>query len=152
MAGIAALYGSTNIVPWDPVQYVESSSTGTLGTNAGGLWAAAVSSSLDTGSSSGSNTSTVFNCSGKSYTNDQYRGYSIYITADSGNPSAVGQSQQIITNGSTAIVVKQWQNSQTPSSSATYNIFDPVANGDGVHPATSGCMKMSAGCIIPTNH
>ncbi len=109
---------------------VEADSTGSLVFN-GGLWPPS-GDALVSGTSSGSNSTTVFNDTSKTWSQDQYRDKSLVILTDSGNAAAVGLSSIIIANSTTQLTVSL---TQTPSGSATYKIFDPYVSGDGLHPA-----------------
>lgn len=103
-------------------------------------WKPADVASLDTISSTGSNTSLTFNYTSKGYSQDQYRGSAIYITSDSTTPAAVGQLQIVGRMTSTVITVAGW--TTTPSSVAVAKLYDPYTP-DGVHVMYLGCIPIA---------
>jgi len=147
IAGIGKLIGTSKLAIIDVASAVEVDAAGTPGVN-GGLWAAANNPSIITGTTSGSNSTTVFNDTSLTLTQDQYRGESIMIVTDSGNASAVGEVSPIIANTIGGVFTVSF--SQTPSATATYKIYRPYVSTEpatafgGIHPATYGSMVMGA--------
>jgi hypothetical protein len=126
---------------WDISGIVEVNSSGVPTTN-GGWWIADVTTVFDSGTSSGSNTATSFNNTSKSWTTNQYRGYVLRILTDTVNPSAAGLQVVISGNTATQLTLGASGLASTPSSSATYEIIDPITQ-DGTHPTTRGHMRLA---------
>jgi hypothetical protein len=76
-----------DVIDW--ASAVEVDANGVSGTN-GGFWKTD-NSTLDSGTSSGSNSTNTVNDTTKSWAVDQWRGYTVLIASDPGNPSATGQ-------------------------------------------------------------
>lgn len=72
----------------------------------------------DSGTSTGSNTSTTLNDTGQSWTTDEWDGKVLIITAGTG----VGQYREITSNTATAITVGTW--TTTPDATSEYTIAD----------------------------
>ena len=73
---------------------------------------------IDTGTSSGSNTSTTLNDTTKSWTNDEHIGKVLIITGGTG----AGQFRAITDNDGTSLTVAAWDT--TPDGTSTYTICD----------------------------
>lgn len=122
---------------------IEIDSNGTQVMN-GGFVKVAGAPLTATRSMSSSPTSTTFTDSGAGVTLDQYAGYCVYIVSDSGTPTAVGQNGSISNNTAAGVfTIANWSGSVTPSSSATYFIYDAYMIGNGPHPSTGGHMLMA---------
>lgn len=77
----------------------------------------------------------------QNWTQDQFRGYSVMITADASTPAAVGQVLCIQYNTATTIRSNtQWVTQ--PSSTATYKIFKSYQT-DSIHPSSFGHIEMA---------
>jgi hypothetical protein len=81
-------------------------------------------------------TSTVITDSTQSWTQDQWRGYCMMITADSSTPAAVGQVRCIQFNSATQLTTNT-AFSPAPSASAQYAIISTNMT-DGTHVSTEG--------------
>lgn len=137
--GFKSLLGAlADVIDWAAA--VEVDANGVSGTN-GGFWKTD-NSTLDSGTSSGLNSTNTINDTSKSWAVDQWRGYTVLIASDPGNPSAVGQVGVIGYNTATKLSMSVlW--AQAPSNQAQYIIYDGFSM-DGIHPSTRGHMAMGA--------
>ena len=138
-AEAAAGYPVSGLVAvYDGAAAVEANNAGALAL--GGMWwGPPAGSAIATGTIGASGTTSTFTTSG--LTQDQYRGYTITITADGVTPSSVGQTSVIY--GNTTTVVTFSTMAVQPSSSASYSI-GRVLTQDGSHPTPDGNMQIVA--------
>ena len=135
LAGGSAWYSS-----FDTASKVEVNGSNVLTQN-GGWWYADQSVAVTSGTSSGSNTSTTLNDTGKAWTANAYKGYTARIITCSGVPAAVGQVRCIAFNTVTQLNFNDaWTN--TPDGTATYDVR-LVTTQDGVHPSSQGHLMMA---------
>lgn len=145
-AGFKSLAGPLASVH-DAAAAVEVNAAGVAGTN-GGWWAPAAGSPLVTSTSTGSNTATTLNDTAQAWTQDQWRGYCVLITADATTPASVGQVMNVQRSSATQLLFgASW--AATPSSGATYIIYRPKTI-DGTHPSTDGAMDIAAATPVTT--
>jgi hypothetical protein len=146
MPGFRVLAGPL-IKVMDTASLVTVNSAGTADPN-GGLWRPGPGTIYDSGTTTGSNTTLLFN-TGKSWTQDQYRGYVLYIVTDSSTPAAAGQVIPIAahTSGGAITVVSM----TACSGAATYRVIDAYTT-DGTHPSDLGgiTMQPAATAQLPT--
>lgn len=141
MPSFTSMCGSGSTA-WNLGAVLEVDGSGTPGLN-GGWWTPAPEAALVTGTSSGSNTTSNFNDTSKSWTTNQYRGYVVRILTDTTTPAAAGQQLVIDGNSATQLNFAGSAWGTAPSSAATYQIFDPRTI-DGTHPTTRGHMDLAA--------
>lgn len=126
---------------FDSASAVEVNGSGVKGTN-GGFWGLPVGPTLVTGTLTAS-TSTVATDSTKTWTQDQYRGYTLMITADATTPASVGQVVCLGNNGTAGTMGNFGVWITTPSVGASYAILQVLCLNDGIHPTTQGHILMA---------
>lgn len=123
---------------YDGAVAVEANNAGALAL--GGMWwGPPAGAAIATGTIGAGGSSSTFVTSG--LTQDQYRGYTITITADPVTPGSVGQTS--VVNGNTTTTVTFSTMAVQPSSSASYSI-GRVLTLDGAHPTPDGNMQIAA--------
>jgi DNA-binding beta-propeller fold protein YncE len=99
----------------------------------------------DSGTSSGANTTTTLNDTTKSFTVDQFAGFTVDITGGSGQ----GQSRTITTNTATQLTVSPpW--TTTPTNSSTYQIR-PSLNPTGTISGAATTLSSPNGIFVDVN-
>lgn len=117
---------------FDSAALVEVNPSGVLDIEGG--WWPANAQTFQSGILATAVTANSLTASSLNMTIDQYRGYTVTVTADSVTPAAVGQSLCVKYNtASTFTFASNW--TTQPSTSAVFSIND-VATADGLHPAT----------------
>jgi hypothetical protein len=99
--------------------------------------------SIVTGTSTGSNTSTTLNDTGKSWTADQYKGYTIDLTSGLGS----GQTRTITGNSATQLSISPAWNT-TPNATSLYSINLGQVN-DPTAPILTRAQALSDRLILP---
>lgn len=128
-----------DIVVFDSAARVEVNSAGQLDPN-GGWWPANAGTVLS-GRTATSTSSSSISDSSLSMAIDQYAGFTVTITEDTGNPAALGQTRVIRNNTATGITTETaW--SSNPSVGAKFAVTD-CATGDGLHPSTLMHIEMA---------
>lgn len=124
---------------FDTAALVEVNASNVLTPN-GGLWKAP-GSAIDTGTSSGTNSTTTINDTTKSWTVNAHAGKYVYLTGGTGVTAAAGY---IVSNTATQLTVLTAWAGATPDATSTYAIVDSYTI-DGTHPTTRGHTAMAAG-------
>ena len=133
--------GTTYTKIFDASAAIETNGSGTPGTN-GGFVLLATAPSVGPKSLTSVTAGTLTDSS-QTWTQDQWRGYYVYIVTDTVTPTAVGQFVGIATNTPTVLTLGA-NFGVTPSSSATYQIYDVYFNSDGTHPSTLAHQTIAA--------
>ena len=133
------------VVVFDTAARVEVNSAGVLDINGG--WWPGNAQTFQSGVAITSASPQFMNTGALNLTVDQYRGYSITITADATTPASVGQSRGIRYNDVNSFQLA-FSFDVTPSAGAIFSITD-TATGDGIHPSTRMHIEM-AKAIDPT--
>lgn len=120
----------------DPCAGLEVNAAGVLTTDGG--YALPATTTFDTGTSTGTNTTTALNDTGKAWATNVHKGRQLFIVSGTGS----GQSKSIAYNTATQLVVKSLF-SPTPDATSVYRITD-ASGWDGVHPGTVGAIASAA--------
>ncbi len=125
---------------FDSATQIEVNAAGAQTRNGG--WLKAGTASSDSGTFSSVSNSSRVNDTTKTWTQDQWRGYSIYITGGTG----AGQSSCIQYNTATSITCLAF--TTLPDATSTYILYKSVNCGDAVHPSSYGHQLMAQGIDV----
>lgn len=130
---------------YDVCTPVEVNSSGVLTPN-GGYWLPAPAGSIDTGTVSAANASSITDSS-KAWqvsggTNAGQKGACVRIITDTTTPASVGQVFCIAYNSATQVSALSSTFTTVPSTVATYEIYRPYTI-DGIHPSSDGYKLMA---------